>query len=45
MVSWKHYFCFDMLSVNLLSAVPHYEYDSRNMMLLAILAIFDLIFS
>lgn len=44
MVSWKHYFCFDMLSVSLLSAVPLHEYDSRNMMLLAIIAIFDLIF-
>lgn len=33
-----------MLSVSLLSAVPLYEYDSRNMMLLAIIAIFDLIF-
>lgn len=44
MVSWKHYFCFDMLSASLLSAVPLREYDSRNMMLLAIIAIFDLIF-
>lgn len=33
-----------MLSVSLLSAVPLHEYDSRNMMLLAIIAIFDLIF-
>lgn len=45
MASWKHYFCFDMLSVNLLSAILDYEYDSRNMMLLAILTISELIFS